>query len=56
MTIAEQVGRLMGESLVRGTEREWKRKVQVLEAYMALIDLELKVFLLTRNGGDDEHG
>ena len=49
MTIAEQLGKLIGESLVRGAEKENERKVTLLLVYMNLIALELELFLDSRN-------
>lgn len=41
----EQMGRLMGESLVRGFERDRKRKMDLLLLEFQLLDLELNLFL-----------
>ena len=43
--MTERMGRLMGESLARGAEREWERKLEGLEAYMKLIALEIELYL-----------
>ena len=45
------MGKIMGEALVRGREREWERQKQALMLYCHLISLELRMYL---SGPHDE--